>query len=408
MLPAELILHICELLELRDILSLADTCQSNRALLHKFQKLAKLAPWYNKNLSEHGLWADCERMLDQEPLQFPHESYCKDHFNEPLPRDFQCLQGDINRYNKHRWITCDQGISRLCENGNREILDLRENTQDPMSHDPFSVLKRREYVTFEGQLRCRVANEFVAAAVVASRDKTEISLHVRYDDDAETEIHMVETELKEGSYQVFVIEDMVLVSRSYSRGHDNVFYLLPGGKLTPLDTPKMDSIDGWMQYNGILYKAVLDEDDNMQVATSHYPVEMYIVGLRKYEICQDVRNPRYGMAFCQDEGMLAHVIDLEEQEVILAANEDCFWIVGFSDGRLGRWNFSQDYIMSKAKSRDMKEFVEEDLFEGRQRFIDEHGYLYNFDGFMDESDVFLEDGEEDEEEDGWEDEEEDV
>lgn len=101
-------------------------------------------------------------------------------------------------------------------------------------------------------------------------------------------------------------------------------------------------------YNGHLFKASVDEDHKLIVATLDVPITGE--GLQwttKYDICQDYRNPRCGLAFFKDSGLLIYVIYLLKHTVTKVLSNDELGFVGLSEGKPAVFMYYRDYLIPR-------------------------------------------------------------
>lgn len=281
-----------------------------------------------------------------ETVQFLLPSY----FEEDLPSDFQALRGDCRRDEKYNWNICDQGIyfNTIADSDEEDfyedederdhhngIVDLREYWGElPPTPYPARILP---VLDPDLDLRRKLdadRNDQVSAQVSTLYDDSTLLL-VKYGREKIQEFEVDHLR----NYSLYLIGDMVIVNPADEDCKTQ--YLLPGrSKLATLEDVPTTEYEGWMMYNGKLFKAVLDENFQLVVAPAGTTVEKHENPPRLYNIYQDERHPRYAMVYTRKEGIMTHVIDLEKCQVSMVLDRDSFWLAGLSQGELGLWKFS--------------------------------------------------------------------
>lgn len=195
--------------------------------------------------------------------------------------------------------------------------------------------------------------------------------------------HTIVVDKKKGMkmHHLQLIDDIALVF-VLDGDVQTTYYLVPGNdKLVAIDfggcqVPQ----EGLMMYNGQFYKAVLDEKVDVQVdhVTRQMGNPTTITPGAAYEICQDLRFPRYGLVYTNMDKNLAHVIDLEKKEIsqFLGLDKDVS-IVGVSDGELAIWKYTREYLEEMCEKRGMEGFKEvvEKMFENNENWEEFHKEL---------------------------------
>lgn len=360
MLPAELLLEVCNHLEALDIFALSLVCHEHFVLLEPVTSMFKTSPWYQRQLSSWSSWQTCAANYT-EPLKnvIFERGTIPQTVNKPLPDDFTVLQEPPRERSSQDdyWINCDRGIYAP-ETG--MSLDLRAEPtsesvkpvkEDHVTPDP---LPEGSDADLFGEASARVSSEIVWNA------QGELSLVVK---DCHGHVRTFpRNPSRDHSNRVF---DGVVFTEKYDMAcvsdDREIEYLLPGAKtLKPLPSLRKEVIlvHHWLMYNGALFKAVVGRGNRLMVGSLDTTMKEGGSTDCCFSICQDSRNPRYGLAHRLPREGLQYVIDLEKQLVYRlprSTSRDQLHLVGISDGQLGVWSFDQQYLR---RQKDMLESLE--------------------------------------------------
>lgn len=150
---------------------------------------------------------------------------------------------------------------------------------------------------------------------------TQTDLLVRYRDDKKNCMEL-DDDCRRAfhRFKLQLIDDTVfsLDASSHDASRNSVSCILRG-MVRPLPLTNVSSgvnPEGLLLYNGHLFKAAVNEADTLIVATLDYPIKregsQWFV---KYDIHQDDRISRYGLAYFKDSGLLIYMIDLLKHTV---------------------------------------------------------------------------------------------
>ncbi|KAG5355895.1 hypothetical protein CJU89_5609 [Yarrowia sp. B02] len=388
MLPTEVLTQVSSYLDKKDVVSLAETSSENFETLNAVRKVHLKSPYSRLELSQ---WPSWEAYADNfeteiEPELFKRVELPK-HVNEVLPEDFKALQGDLARQWNSEWNSCDRGICGTREDDKEaKVLDLSaEGDSDTCKPTVAPENTRRRLFTDHHEVGYKFSPQ-TEALLEWNMESGCVTLYT-IDSDGKRDSHEVTEKKGTEMYHLQLISDIALVFVLTLTGQ-TTFYLVPGGKLTPLDfggcqVPQ----EGLMLYNGHFFKAVIDEKVDLQVA----PVARLmgkattITPAAAYEICQDVRLPRYGLAYTNMDKNLAHVVDLEKKQIsqFFGMDKDVC-LVGVSNGELAVWKYTREYLEKKCDEQEkpeMKELVEQ-LFQNNINWEEFHKELV--DAWVDE------------------------
>lgn len=392
MLPPELLFLVCEGLEPRDILALSETCTANLTILSHLRTLFKLYPWYDRRFSstKDSPWNVSK--LTRFPKSFIHVPYPDTRYEEDLPSDFVALTGGCGRDEKYIWNICDQGLyfNSPAEEEEMEyddsldwnthgIVDLRADKTAALPATPYAarLLPKLDLSGYKVKVLLEEEqNDRVSAVIMHLTDKKNFLL-VKYGTE---QVQKFELDSETFYHRLYLIGDMVIINKEDKKSKP--LYLLPGLKsLTTLEDEPTAEYQGWMMYNGNLFKAVLDCKDRLVVASPTVKIKQPKRPQRLYNIYQDERNPRYAMAYTRKDGIMAYVIDLEECEVSMLLDKEDVWLLGLSKGELGLWKYSPMSLYGRCNSQNKSELgdlVEIAIALPIDEFLDFHGHLYDF------------------------------
>lgn len=398
-LPKELLLEVSTHLPPKDIVSLAETNQHIFSALAALRNLFLKCPYSRLHFSQWNTWqafAENWNQVETNTSPFKQVGLPK-HTNQPLPRNFKALQGDLGRQWGSDWNSCDRGICGPRQ-GDEEadllvLTDPQKNSPEKDSPEKNSSEKeankptcellachsygRRLYPTqFEIGYKISTQGE---ALLEWNMESDSVILYTMFKDCVR---HSTTIDEKKGFkiYHMQFIDDVALVF-VLDGDVQNTYYLVPNGKLTALDfggckVPQ----EGLMMYNGHFYKTVLDEKVDIQVAhvsqSMGKPTTMSPGAA--YETCQDLRFPRYGLVYSNSDHNLAHVIDLQKQKIsqcLLHDKDVC--LVGLTDGELAIWKYTREYLENVCEERGMGGFkkVVENILEGNENWEEFHREL---------------------------------
>ncbi|AOW04655.1 hypothetical protein B0I72DRAFT_140443 [Yarrowia lipolytica] len=382
MFPHELLSHVITFLSPKDIISLAETNRHNYSALADVRSLVLKSPYCRLELSQWTGWqAFADNSAEKEPHElFDHVELVK-HVNKPLPEDFQALQGDLARQWNSEWNSCDHGISGPREDDQEaEVLDLTNNTNtDKITCSPTGTPNHcRPYRRlFPSQFEIGYKFSPQAEALLEwNMDTDTVTLYTMFGDGA---CHSVMINEKKGTkmHHLQLINDVALVF-VLDQDINTTYYIVPGGQLTPIDFGNCQvPQEGLMMFNNRFFKAVLDEKVDLQVAPVSLPMgkPTTITPGAAYEICQDLRYPRYGLAYTNMDKNLAHVIDLQKRQIsqFFGLDKDVC-LVGLSNGTLGVWKYTKEYLDRVCEEKQKPEFlaVVEKLFENNENWEEFH------------------------------------
>lgn len=376
MLPAELLLLVCESLTPSDILSLSETCTSNKSALSHLRTLFLKYPWFDRDFSQwkNEPWSACvvsePRASDFKMIRHPPS-----HFKKELPSDFQALRADCRRDEAFKWNVCDQGLYFNTGKVNG-ILDLRKDKTNALPDTPYPVRRVPKVKTSGYKIRYvseEDRNDKVSAKIIVLEEKKEKTLLlVKYPDHK-----TVELELEPNYFHgLHLIGEMVIVSNGDLDSQPQ--YLLPGKtKLTTLtEAAQAAQYEGFMMYNGNLFKAELDCNGLLIVGRLDVEVDinMFEEPQRSFHIYQDERNPRYAMAYSQEEGLMVYLIDLHKYTVSVVIDRKDFCLPGVSKGKLGLWTYSPQELSDFGKqNKPLLKLVKKYMVNGLKGFLQDFG-----------------------------------
>ncbi|KAG5356158.1 hypothetical protein CJU89_5878 [Yarrowia sp. B02] len=324
MLPPELLFLVCDHLDRVDILSLAHAGSENKAILAVWLRLFVGCPFYMVRYSPYNslMTFAANFQPPKKHLKFKH-SKLPALLNTLLPDDFQCLQGYLDR-KEHEWFYCNEGLGRTYGG----ILNLRADEKTVLLPSSVTLKPHGEVLKFE-------SNSHVAVQIV----RDQIMVVIKYADNSRVQECTLDKADVEAFYKI-----LVFVSRVRSENTDDMYYILPDSNgLYQMNWKPL------MLYDGVLYKVSVGSGDKLQVATRGYPVKGEGIADLQYDIFQDQRHPRYGMVYTEMEGLLDYVVDLETKEVfrvLRVLEEGHISIAGISNGKLGVWKYSWEFLWS--------------------------------------------------------------
>lgn len=350
MLPPELLSIVCTYLEPRDIVSLSETSRSNNAALSGIRKMLLECPYFSL---EHSEWSSWEALADNyspkaDPIEFRHVEI-DTHHNEPLPDDFRALQGDMQRKSRYWWNYCDRGIY---DQTSSSFVELRTDK----GTDTY-LTKEEARTFFFGDVRCdddyiHYQHTTDTATVLAYSEKG-VVLQIKYRGEENYREFLISSSTSyDNCYELQLIDNVAFVYKyeaDNEEGGDGTCCVAPGQGLLRVEDGGGSTAPpyGWLHYNGCLYKGIYDEHKDLQIVSANY-VDDTKRPMGGYDICHDERYPRYGVIYSLGGLFPLFVVDLK-QHLVTAVNLDADHIpvIGISNGRMGVWKYSHDYLDSK-------------------------------------------------------------
>ncbi|KAG5359385.1 hypothetical protein CJU90_4129 [Yarrowia sp. C11] len=391
MLPPEILTLVTEFLAPNDIISLAETNQQTYTAQGALRNLFLKSPYCRLELSQWDKW---QSFADSYKCDTSFEDTFKNvelpqHCNKPLPDDFKALQGDLARQWNSDWNSCDLGICGPREDDKEAIvLDLTASNSDdettsakltglPTGKPAHRPPSRR---LFSSQMEIGYKFSPQAEALLEWDMSTDaVILYTMFADGVS---HKLVVDEKKGTkmHHLQLINDIALVF-VLDLNTQTTYYLVPGGKLTALDFGNCKvPQEGLMMFNGHFFKAVIDEKVDLLVAHISRPMgePTTVTPGAVYEVCQDLRYPRYGLVYTNTDKNLAHVIDLQKREVsqFFGLTKDVC-LVGVSNGELAVWKYTREYLDKVCGERKMESFKEivEQLFQNNDNWEEFHKEL---------------------------------
>lgn len=385
MLPSELLFQVCDYLQPPDIISLSEIDRFTKTTLLPLRKLCLKIPYYCLEYSQWNSWQECILDFESEASHnpFEHVSLPK-HENKPLPEDFRALKGGVDRRLHYEWNLCDLGF--VCEHG---ILNLKEKVDTSADFDlymdeykpypvrTFQVNKQGAYADLV--IRAMMQTQSCQAVIAVTSDVRYVSspvsrrettntmnrLFIQYNDGT-TQEHVLKSidgiTHSDWDFHVLVADNAVIFTRRYGAVF-STFYVLKGGEPVFIaDSLPIENVNGTCSlfYNGRVFLTYMDQEPKIQVI----PLESEPLNpapvFRNVYLYQDERYPRYGLAY-QFGTFLAYVVDLEKREVHCVMEGDPA-VIGLSNGQLGMWTYTEEYLMDKCEEQElstMKELMRE-------------------------------------------------
>lgn len=346
MLPAEVVYEICNHLGFRDILTLSKVHGDFDRALKPLLKLLTLSPYYQLKYSQWDSWQQASshfkpytRKFEFKRAEFPL------HVDEPLPDDFRLLQNHVVGTGKN-WRICDRGVVAPPTS---EVIDMRANPDDnaPGPTHP-SLVPADPNVSLDGLVSVK-DNAYVSTKTTLHHGSTYVL--IKYRDGTRIAVCVDQRANVHHSYDLQLIDDVVFsqIVSPTDISENSISFILPGMD-RPLPLVRVNcgiNAEGLLLYDGHLYKAVVNDENNLTVATHDCPIRGEGRSDLEYNIYQDDRNPRYGLAYLKKTGVLIYVIDLLEHTVITVLQNLQFGFAGLSNGEPGVWQYTAGYLMSR-------------------------------------------------------------
>lgn len=350
MLPPELVHEISNHLGAWDILTFAKVHPAIYDKLKPVLKMLADCPYFLVRYSQWNSWRTAASHYEPQPQQLKFKTArCAVHLDEPLPDDFQALRSHVA--GAQAWQTCDRG---LMAPSTREVFDMtaRPNCNNRLEPAPPPIVP--SHLINPTSLLAFKANSYVFAMSVIYCQSTD--LHVWYRDGKRGMVILDDGPMCGHRFKLQLIDDTVFsLAANSTDPSENAVSCIVRGMIYDHPLTNISSginPEGLLLYNGHLFKAAVNEDDELIVATLDFDIPGEgCQWSAKYDIYQDDRNPRYGLAYFKGSGVLIYVIDLLKHTVINVQRYQELGFVGFSKGKPGVWRYTRDYLVPRFKSR---------------------------------------------------------
>ncbi|KAG5358550.1 hypothetical protein CJU89_5157 [Yarrowia sp. B02] len=274
------------------------------------------------------------------------------HINEPLPDDFIALQGDMQRKSRYWWNSCDRGIY---DQTAEDFVDLRADSGEDSYPSKEAV---RSF--FFGEVRSdddyiHYQHTTNTAAVLARSDRG-VVLQIKHRGDNDFRELLISTSSSyTNCYELQLIDDTAFVYKCELETEELAegTYCVPRGQ----DLMRVDDGDstqapyGWLHYNGRLYKGIYHSEKELDIVSARYKDDQESP-MGGYDMCHDERYPRYGIAFSMGGLFPLFIADMKAHEMsAVHLDRDHVPLIGVSNGRMGVWKYTQNYLEEKCKEQ---------------------------------------------------------
>lgn len=371
MLPAELIERVCTCLSLADIVSLRQTNRHYRQCIDDHlvrDKLLEECANYRLEYSQWKSWgeAGAHHVTRKEGHVFKDRLTCPLYTDTPLPRDFSCLCTDVER--TFSWDYNNKGICF-----DEKQLDLSDTNTDfavpcnygvSFSHVGTTIKYHGFGVTVVGKMiQARHTSRAIAAISVY---QGQLLLTVKYPNKPPESLKLN----CKPPLRLQVIHDCVYVFGRHD--HTSVLYLVaPTVYQEMLHAQRRQPPAGMVLYNGQLFN--IDMDGRYRCSVT--PVTHRIMSDRNrppdkfHRVYQDERNVRYCLIY-KSTGLVTGLIDLEHKKAVILSQisadlfsdynganepEDHLLMVGLSEGEVGCWRYTLNYLAEKYNNQHGQE-----------------------------------------------------
>ncbi|KAG5362718.1 hypothetical protein CJU89_1851 [Yarrowia sp. B02] len=369
MLPPELLYLVCIHLEPRDILSLSAVNASTKAVLLPLRKLFLKIPYYSLRHSQWDTWQACVGDFEAEAPSglFEHASI-PSHSDEPLPADFQALEGNDGQ-KQQGWNYCDMGLF-----SKGDVLNLKsEPAPEGLDYSSTSSFRDEDEFLPDSMYLDGMQTETCSVKIVQVFRTDEIWLLIQYSDGThqkhslgfgdedsfeednfdsdEDGFEYEDVSYEREDYDIAVADDTVILLKKKKEGDKLEKIFVPkGGEPVHVGdiSTHTQAWGGLFIFNGRLFVTHCGKDQKLQVAPLQPEMDEMEPSRLTFNIVQDERYPRYGLAYTWD-GLLMYVVDLQTRAVHYVVQEGRMTVVGISDGQLGMWTYSVRYMKEKRK-----------------------------------------------------------
>lgn len=348
MLPAELLFEVCNHLDALDVYALSLACRENSLMLEPLLNLFKDCPWYQLRFSSWDSWQACAAKYKEPPKNVVFKrGKLPEVQDQPLPDDFTVLHHSSDHEQSQGSTTTDRGIYGYKHGVS---IDLRAEPSTESLKPIYDVVIPDPLP--EGS----EADPFGEASALLSADtvwyaEDKRSLVVK---DCHGKVRSFPRRT-DCEYLTRVFDAVVFLGgyddRDTRRGHEISYYLSGARTLKPVKAlSKEDTrVDQWLLYNGALFKVVVGKRNRFGVVSLGTNIEEGFSDCC-FRVGQNDRNPRYGLAYRLPNEGLQYVIDLEKQLFYrIPPYDHHLHFVGTSNGQLGVWSYTQDYLVEQKK-----------------------------------------------------------
>ncbi|KAG5358875.1 hypothetical protein CKK34_5188 [Yarrowia sp. E02] len=377
MLPPELLSIVCSYLEPRDLIALAETSRSFRVALSDVRKMLLKCPYHSL---EHSDWSSWQAVADNWDPEAEIVTFANididEHYNEPLPNDFFALQGDMQRKSRYFWNYCDRGIY---DQTSEEYVDLKTDEDK----GDVTYLSRAEARTFFfGNVKSDDHyihyQHTTDTATVLARSEKGVVLQIKYRDDKDYQEYLISSSSSfRNCYELQLIGNVAFVYKfdyEAEEDYEATFCVARGSGFLRVDDGAGISCPpyGWLHYNGCLYKGIYEEEKGLQIVSGHYEDNSKRAG-GGFDICHDDRYPRYGVAYSMGGLFPMFLVDLKAQQLSpICLDAGYLPVIGVSEGKMGVWKFSYDYLEKKCHEQQKSGVLEliEEVFEELEQCVE--------------------------------------
>lgn len=382
MLPPEILDKICTNLCFNDILSLCKVVRLSESTLRN--SLLKFRPWYELKYSQWDTWGDCALNYGKEcKSEFSTDLKCAVYTDVPLPDDFKQLCND--RIIGEDFVYTNNGfffrnesfnLSQSCDKDPLSPTTFLQNSLGALSvSDSGPVLKQKS------------SSELTAVVIRDSSD----SLKVKLKDKLGVE---VEFSLMAKRLQTFCLQIIGKMAYLTYAGEPWTPCRMATARMSTYSDkiekyewsyPSSQAPAGLLFYDGCLFDVFMTKSKVPLVPLtfrSCFGVKLWYLN-KDHFVEQDSQDTNYGVIY-DGNGLISGLVDLKAQSTKslawplrnypTASSNECDYrnwyedqfdeeldqfpkqaylkCVGFSNGTLGVWRFSLEYLQSLHKLPD--------------------------------------------------------
>lgn len=334
MLPPEILDRICSLLDCKDVVSFSQVVQLFDTTFKHV--LLKKCPYFDPKYCQETTWKSrLLKYVNTDTRKFPKNLKCEVFTDKPLPDDFHCLC----KSDQHTIVYTNKGIF---------VGDKFLSLTDPKGTEtrPATVLLEEVYT--EMKLFCEEPPEI--KDLLRQKRTNELTTAVFY--------HSLKTELvvkysdafkiipfpKHVSFRLQVVGSNVLFTHDYDQWSDTTVVSQDFSSSVDRHSDLNEIPSGTLLYDGHVFDVCVGDNDVEVKSTlsSNYSDLLYS---ECYNVEQDLTYTQYGVIY-DELGFVSALIDLRDHKILCWSNKQYFRMVGVSEGSVGVWQYSSEYLQS--------------------------------------------------------------